>query len=216
MLVALSLALALSLTACASFSEQSGFLGEYYKNLQPGPEGGAKQRWIKPGVDLSKYDKVMIDTPRFYLAANSDDLGIDPEQMKELSDTFSMELVNALKDRYPIVAEPGPGVVRLRIALTGIRQSKPVLSAISSVTPPGLVATSVSKATTGAWVGSGATRAEVMWIDPMNNDEVIGAAVDEQVAGFTERFSKLGSAKEAFKFWAGRIRAFLDQAHGIK
>jgi hypothetical protein len=36
------------------------------------------------------------------------------------------------------------------------------------------------------------------------------------VAGFTDRFSKYGSAEEAFKFWAGRMKVFLDQAHGVK
>ena len=52
-------------------------------------------------------------------------------------------------------------------------------------------------------------------IDAESN-QVIGAAVDEQSAGFTERFSKYGSAEEAFKFWAERIVAFMDQAHGVK
>lgn len=212
---ALGLALALSATACASFSKQSGFLGGYYKDLQPGPEGGAKQRWLKPGVDFSKYDKVMLDSVRFYLAADSEDLGIDPEQMKELADAFNKELVNALKDKYPIVAEPGPDVVRIRVALTGIKQSRPVLSGISSVTPPGIVISTVKKLSTGSWAGSGATRAELMAIDTMS-DEVIAVGVDEQSAGFTERFSKYGSAEEAFKFWAGRIKMFLDQAHGVK
>jgi hypothetical protein len=216
MVAALSLALVISATGCASFSKQSGFLDGYYKNLQPGPEGGAKQRWMKPGVDFSKYDKVMLDSVRFYLAADSEDLGVDPEQMKELSDAFNKELVNALKDKYPIVAEPAPGVVRIRVALTGIKQSMPVLSGISSITPPGIVISTTKRLTTGSWAGSGATRAELMAIDPMNNDEVIAVGVDEQVAGFTERFSKLGSAEEAFKFWAGRIRIFLDQAHGVK
>ena len=28
--------------------------------------------------------------------------------------------------------------------------------------------------------------------------------------------SKWGSAKEAFEFWAGRLKAFLDETHGMK
>ena len=39
-----------------------GFLGDYYGKLQPGPEGGVKQRWIKPGTDFSKYKRVMLYT----------------------------------------------------------------------------------------------------------------------------------------------------------
>ena len=215
MVVALSISLAMSLTACASFSKQSGFLDGYYKDLKPGPEGGVKERWLKPGVDFSKYDKVMLDGVVFYFAPDSDDKGIDPEQMKELSDAFNKELVNALKDKYPIVADPGPGVLRIKIALTGIKQSRPVLSGITSIVPVGIVISSVKRVSTGSWTGSGATRGEVMMIDP-GNDEVIGVAVDEQAAGFTDRFSKYGSAEEAFKFWAGRMKVFLDQAHGVK
>ena len=41
MIAALSMALALSVTSCASVQKLSGFLGDYYKNLKPGPEGGA-------------------------------------------------------------------------------------------------------------------------------------------------------------------------------
>ena len=48
-----------------------------------------------------------------------------------------------------------------------------------------------------------------MVIDSMTN-EVIGLGQDEQIAGFTDRFSKYGSAQEAFKFWAARMRAILD------
>jgi hypothetical protein len=215
MVAVLSLALALSATACASFSKQSGFLDGYYKDLQPGPKGGVKELWLKPGVDFSKYDKVMLDSVVFYFASDSEDKGIDPDQMKELSDAFDLELVNALKDKYPIVADPGPDVLRLKIALTGIKQSRPVLSGVTSIVPAGLAISILKKGATGSWTGSGATRGELLAIDSMNN-EVVGAAVDEQTAGFTERFSKYGSAEEAFKFWVGRLKTFLDQAHSVK
>jgi hypothetical protein len=54
-----------------------------------------------------------------------------------------------------------------------------------------------------------------MALDSMTN-EVIGVGKDEQTAGYFERFSKLGSAKEAFKYWAERLRIFMDEAHGEK
>jgi len=38
--------------------------------------------------------------------------------MKELCDEFNKDLVDAFKDKWPIVAEPGPDVTRLRIAIT--------------------------------------------------------------------------------------------------
>jgi hypothetical protein len=215
LVVAVGLVLALSADSFAASKDPTGFLGSYAKQLKPGPEGGVQMRWIKPGIDFSKYDKVMLDSVVFYFAPDSKDKGIDPELMKELSDAFNLELVNALKDKYPIVSEPGPDVIRIKIALTGIKQSRPVLSAISSITPPGIVISTLKKGTTGSWAGSGATGAELLAIDTMN-EEVIGAAQDMKTAGFTERFSKYGSANEAFKFWAGRLKMFLDQAHGVK
>lgn len=214
-LVAFSLALAMMAASCASVQKPSGFLDGYYKNLQPGPEGAAKERWIKPGVDFSKFNKVMLDGVVFYFAGDAEDKGIDPDQMKELADSFNKELVNALKDKYPIVSEPGPGVIRVKIALTGIKQSRPVLSGVTSIVPVGLAISSIKKGTGGSWTGSGATSAEMMAIDPVKN-EVIAVARDEQTASFTERFSKYGSANEAFKFWAERLRLFLDQAHGVQ
>ena len=135
--------------------------------------------------------------------------------MKELTDAFNQEIVNALKDKYPIAADPDPDVARLRIALTNVKKSKPVVSAVTSVVPVGIAISLVKKGAAGSWTGSGATSAEFEALDSMTN-EVIAAASDEQTAGFTERFSRLGSAKEAFKFWAERIRKFMDEAHAGK
>ena len=193
----------------------SGFLGDYYDRLQPGPEGGAKMRWLKPGVDFSKYNKIMIDNIVFYFADDSEYKGIEPEFMKEMADKFDLALVNALKDKYPIVSEPGPDVGRIRIAITGIKQSRPVLSGITSVVPVGLAISLVKRGTMGSWSGSGATSAELMGIDSATN-EIVSVAVDERSAGFSERFTKWGSAEEAFKFWAERIKKFLDDSRASK
>jgi len=193
----------------------SGFLGgpDVYKQLMPGPEGGVKLRWTKPGTNFSKYNKFMVDSVVFYFADDSEYKGIDPELMKELSDSFNKELVAAFENKYKIVSEPGPDVVRLRLAITNVKQSRPVLSAVSSIMPVGLVVSIVKKGATGGWTGGGETCAELMALDSTTN-EVIAMGVDQQQAGFTERFSKYGSANEAFKFWAGRIVKFMDTERG--
>lgn len=207
--------LSLALAGCASGPKQSGFLGDYYSNLGSGPEGGVKYRWLKPGVDFAKYNKLMIDSVVFYYAPDSDDKSIDGEQMKELTDAFNTELVTVLKDSYPIVAEPGPDVARIKIALTGVKKSKPVVATVTSIVPMGIGVSIIKKGGTGSWSGSGATRVEFMGLDSATND-VIAVGEDEQTAGYFERFSKLGSAKDAFKYWAERIKTFLDEAHGVK
>ena len=195
----------------------SGFLGSQseYQKLMPGPEGGAKLRWIKPGVDFKKYDKFMVDSVIFYLSKESENQGIDPEVMKEMSDSFNKELVAAFKDKYPIVSEPGPDVMRIRIAITNVKQSRPGISAITSVVPVGIVVSTVKRGATGGWSGSGETGAEFMALDSTTND-VLVMGVDQQQAAFASRFSKYGSANDAFKFWSERIVKFIDDDKGIK
>jgi hypothetical protein len=192
-------------------STEAGFIKGYYNKLVPGPKDGAKFRWLKPDVDFSRYKKVMLDSVIFFFADESKYKGIDANEMKELTDSFNLEMVNALKDKYPIVSQPGPDVMRVRFAITNIKQSNPGVSAITTVIPVGLAVSLVKKGAKGSWTGSGATSVEVMIIDTVSG-EVIGAAQDHQSAGFSKRFSKWGSAKESFKFWAGRSRFFLDRA----
>jgi hypothetical protein len=223
--VVMGIALLTFTISCASTESQSkgtlvkaenvGFLGDYAKYLQPGPEGGANMRWLKPGVDFGKYNKIMLDSVVFFLAEDSEYKGIDPQAMKELADACDQQIVNALKGSYPVVAEPGPDVARIRFAITNLEQSRPVLSAVTTVVPIGLAISIVKKGATGSWTGSGATGAEMMAIDSMTGD-VIAVAQDKRTAGFGERFTKWGSAEDAFKFWGERIKLFMDQAHGVK
>jgi hypothetical protein len=194
---------------------KKGFLNGYYDKLEPGPEGGAKMRWLKPGVDFSKYNKIMLDSIIFYFADDSENKGIDVHEMKELADKCNREIFDVLSDTYPIVAEPGPDVMRLRAAVTDLKQSRPALSAITTVIPIGLAISAVKKGAGGSWTGAGATSAEFMVIDSMTND-VIAVAQDEKKAGFEGRFSKWGSAEEAFRFWAERIKFLLDQVRTIQ
>jgi Protein of unknown function (DUF3313) len=224
MAVAMGIALASFVISCASTGAPSkkasatpqtkGFLNGYYQYLKPGPKGG--KRWFKPGVDFSKYDKIMLDSIIFYFADDSEHKGIDAYEMKELADKCNRELVDVLNDTYPIVAKPGPDVIRLRIAITDLKQSRPVLSAVTTVVPVGLAINLIKKGAGGSWTGSGATSAEFMALDSMTN-EVIAVAQEERKAGFGERFTKWGSAEEAFEFWAKRIKYLMDRAtHRVK
>ena len=63
-----------ALTVPAVFAAEpkfSGFLGDYYKNLQPKPKDGAKMCWLKQGIDFGKYNKFMVHNVVFYCADDS-------------------------------------------------------------------------------------------------------------------------------------------------
>ena len=197
----------------ASPSARTGFLKDYYDRLEPGPEGGAKFRWLKPDIEWERYNYVMLDSVVFFFDDASEYKGIDPQDLKTLADDFNKTLVGTLKDSYPIKTEPALDVVRIRFAITDLQSSNPVVSGITTVVPIGLGVSVLKKGATGSWTGSGATSVEMMALDSMTN-EVIAVAKDERSAEFEDRFSEWGSAEEAFEFWAERVKEFLDKAHG--
>ena len=179
------------------------FLGTYANNLKPGPEGGAKLSWFKQGEDFRRYKKVMVDYVVFSLAEDSEYKCIDGNEMKALGDAASLALVTAIQKKFPVVSEPGPDVVRLRIAIVDLKQSSPTTSVVTSVIPVGLGISLVKRTATGSWSGSGLTQIAAMFMDSVSG-EVIAAGYDEYSAGFTERFSKWGSVEDAFSYWGER------------
>jgi hypothetical protein len=215
--VILAVVIGLVFTVSTAFAEdftRSGFLGNpsVYDQLRKTEIG--TYRWLKPGVDFKMYKKYMVDSVVFFLADNSDYKGIDPQEMKELADEFNKDLVAAFKKHnLPIVADPGPDVSRIRIAITNVQPSRPGLSAITSIVPIGLGISLIKRGATGGWTGSGETAAEMMILDSTTN-AAIGLGADSRAAAFDQRFSKWGSASDAFKFWSERLATAIDNVHG--
>lgn len=160
--------------------------------------------WVKPGADFTKYQKVMVDYLTFAFADDSEYKGINADEMKQIADAASLALVDALKKEFPIASQPGPDVLRVRVAITDLKQSRPVLSGVTTIVPIGLAISLGKKGITEAWTGSGATTVEMLVMDSVTN-EVLGAGMDQKSAAFEDRFSKWESAQEAFVYWGERF-----------
>jgi len=176
---------------------------EYVGKFEPGIDEHSL-RWIRPGVDAKKYDKAMVDYVVFALAPDSEYKGINADEMKQLSDAASLALVNSIKEKYEVVSEPGPDVVRIKFAITDLKQSRPAVSVITTVVPIGLGISLVKKGATGEWTGGGLTKGEVMFLDSMTN-EVIAAGYADYSASFGGRYTKWGQVEDAFKKWGHQI-----------
>src|SRR5512139_3751433 len=98
--VVLGMGLVASMISCASTPKTTGptFLGDYAKNLQEGPKGGAKERWLKPGVDFAKYNKVILEHVVFFFDDTAEYKGIDTAELDEVAKKCDLALANALKD----------------------------------------------------------------------------------------------------------------------
>jgi Protein of unknown function (DUF3313) len=47
-------------------------------------------RWLKPGVDFAKYNKLMLDSVVFFFAEDSEYKGMDPQELKEIADAANL------------------------------------------------------------------------------------------------------------------------------
>jgi hypothetical protein len=144
--------------------------------------------------------------------------GIHPEELQKLSRAFHREMTYALRSggAYPAAEEPAPDVLRIRFAITDVAPSKPNLNMLTAVMPVGRAVSTIKKATTGAHTGVGQASMEAELLDSMTNER-IGAAVDTKAAEKSklgEGLKKWGHAQDAFKFWAKRLRKWLDEVHG--
>jgi hypothetical protein len=192
--------------------QYSGFLEEY-PAFKEGKKGVDKV-YVKEGIELKKYNKIMLDQVTFYLKDDAEHKGINPDEIKELTDAFGKAFVGALNDAYPLTDAPGPDVMRVRIAITDLEPSKAGVGTVTTIIPVGLALSLVKKGVTGEYTGIGSATMEAEFLDSVSNER-IGAAIDKKPGGKMD-VGKLSPAKAAFEFWAKRLRAFLDDVHGVE
>jgi len=192
--------------------EYSGFLVDY-SQLKPGPKGGVAMVYRKKGVDFKKYNKIMLDHVVFYLKDDAENKGIDPVEMAELSEKFHKSAIDGLGAAYPLVDKPGPDVMRIRVAITDLELPSHTANAINTILPAGTAISTVKKGSTGKGPAVGEISMEFEFLDSETNQR-IAAGVDRRAGGKTESMNKLGTAEDAFKFWAQRLRMRLDEVHG--
>ncbi len=204
---------ALVLGGCAAGGmkdvKKTGFINDYTK-LKPGGDGNAALVYVDPTVDFSQYDKIMFERVTVMLSPDADYKVIDPALLKELTDYYQNALVNAVKGDYQIVDKPGPGVLRVRVAITGIKPAKPVSNALSTILPVGMVIAGAVKAGSGDNMGTGEAASEMEVLDSVTGRQ-LAAAVDRRQGGKSVMSGKWDDTKEAFDYWAKRFRARLDE-----
>lgn len=209
---------ALLLAGCAAGGmkdvKTTGFLGDY-SQLTPGDGDMAALRYVKSGADFKKYDAVMFDRVTVWLSPEAQTRGVDPAVLKEMTDYFQAALVNAVKDGYQVVDQPGPNVLRVRAAITDVKPSNPVSNTLSSVIPVGIAVSAATKATTGDNLGTGEAAAEMEFLDAQSSER-LAAAVDRRQGGKGVFRGKWEDTKDAFDHWAKRFRIRLDELRGVK
>jgi len=216
---------------------QSGFLSDYGR-LKTVPWGDGVQCWSDPGLQAADFDKLLITRMTVRLK-DGQQQGIDPSDLKALTDYFHQSLVKALSPDYRIVKKTGPGVLALRIALTNLVPTEVGESALGTLVPYGFVAEIGSGAATGRPAGStpylGETGIELQVVDggtqkilaecrdteigrkyAADDKNGIGGAVQTWASGYVNSFQQWAYAKNAFDKWSALIAERLAKLRGAK
>jgi hypothetical protein len=192
-------------------AERSGFLGNY-SQMRPGKEGEALLVYKNPKANFKAYSKVMVDPVRAYASRESGVANVPKADLQAMVNYLSATLREKLKADYELVNAPGPGVLRVRVAITEAKGAKVALDTFSTLMPIGLALSEVKNIATGSHSAVGAIGVECELLDGLNNTRLF-AAVDERVGrkitGKFDKFDTWRTAYDAFDFWADRLQTRL-------
>jgi len=207
--------LALAILGCATTEQvpnvrMSGFLTDYSK-LHPGRPGQAEFTYRNPNMDLSKYNKAILDPVQLWAAESDSPLSkLSREDQQLLVNYLYVALKDALAKDYTLVSEPGPDVMRVRCAITEARANRPVQDLLSTVTPAGLGISYAKRIVTGTHSGVGIVSVEGELLDSVSGERL--AAVIDRRAGtksLAGKPTRWGDVQDAFNFWARRMQTNL-------
>ncbi len=123
--------LTLSMLACpagaqdkAAAPQNSGFLADYAR-LTPNPDNPKTRRWVNKNFDFKPYTQILLDPVEIWVSPTSQYKGASPDALKRMGDSFTNSFKKALQPGYTLVDKPGPGVLHIKIAITGINLVAP-------------------------------------------------------------------------------------------
>jgi len=204
--------------------QAKGFLSDYSKIR---PEGGDSKTFLyrSPVVDKARYKKLMIDPIKIWTKDNGwpreGDAALD-----ELVDYFHQAILKAVSGVYPVVDEPGPDVLRLRIAVTDLEPNDPGVSLLTLVVPflwLGEASAGAAQGEAGSTPFVGQATVEMEVLDSRTNVQLAAfierhvgkkyswdGGVSTGLSNYMKAFFTWAYTEEAFDRWAGLLRTELD------
>jgi hypothetical protein len=205
--VLLVLAVGMTLIQCgcgAQRTQRTGFLSDYSKLK---PYSDVSYRNIPSQATIRRYSKFIIDpvVVHFHIGSKAIEERtkgkIAEQDITDLKNYMHDAIVKAISDRYGIAYRPGPGVARVRIAVTDLKKA----NVLMNIHPGSKLLGS----------GLGGASLEAEWLDSQTGEQ-IAALLESQLGDrlSLDGLSEWGDAKAIMDDWAQRFRKRLDEAHG--
>ena len=184
------------LIGCGGVFKESGFLSDYSRLT----EDGGDLRYMNTKA-AAKYSKLIIDPVQVYLYDSSKKKDIGAVTLRRLANTMQNALITQLQGNYQIVSQPGPGIARLRVAVTDIKKNTVVLNVIPQTRMTG--------------IGMGGASMEAELVDSQTKQQLAAVIqTDKQSPLSLEGLNDWGSAEAVKEKWAKDLKKRLDKAHG--
>jgi hypothetical protein len=185
----------------------SGFLGPDYSLLTPPAQGSdqkAMLRYVNPSANWGSYNQLLIAPVTFWAA---DDSKISAADQQTLCNYAYNEFVKVLGKDFILASAPGPGVMKISVALTDATTATPGLRSISVVVPQARALSAIKMLATGSFAFVGSAQGAFKANDSVSG-QLLAAAVDERLGGTSVKnidVFKWGDAENAIGYWANLV-----------
>jgi hypothetical protein len=188
-------------------ADMSGFLDDYSLLREGGP-GEVALVYRNPDANWRAYDKVLLEPVTLWRSGRK---SLDPVPEADLLRLIA-DLQGAVRRRlgqgFTLVEQPGPGVMRMRLAITDARASDPVLDVMrgrgDATTPSPDVAIHPE---TRRFIESAAIEGEIR--DAQTN-QLLAAGVDHRRRKGAPPIDTWAEVGRAIDFWAARLVSRLE------
>ncbi len=184
-------------------AQYSGFL-EDYSGLEKTEDVAGERvlRLISPKFTGDNYQKVMIDPLRFYPEPQPSEQ-VSAATLQELKDYGLQALRREVGGNMPVVDQPGPGVARMRVALTAVGAEAEGLRPYQYV-PVALILTA------GNMAVSGRPMQATVFLEAETVDSVTGERLAVAVRGGTgERLKRFRGSGQTLT--ADKLKPLFDR-----
>ena len=191
----------------------SGFLSDY-SQLQPAPDREGVLLFIDRSADYRPYTKVMFDPTEFYVTPNPDYPEVPHNELARMGEDLQRSFMEALAPEYQVVSQPGPGVLRVRTAITGIQPVKPPAGVTDFL--PIKAIFNVGREAAGAGPRVAELSAVMEILDP-SGKRVAAATATRKGDQRLEQGEKVTwkDLKSINDYWAKGFRQRLDELRGV-
>ena len=196
-------------TPVASVVPEDHFLGEDYALLEVKPELENSLGWRSPDFKSTDYTALYVEPVTLWNAEKMvKESGLELADLNTLAAYFH-DVLTQVPDgvTLKLAEKPGPGVVSLRAAVTGVEASSPVSNALTSVVTVGILIYAGKQLATGQAVGVGECSVEVMFVDSVSGKK-LGMFADTKVGKkySAASYTKAGQSEEAMNEWADLLK----------